>query len=208
LRQRCIEEIGREKSTLSIAEGDNEALSDQLDETHLTRRGTRHVGKDALNVQYVVAIALQLSLKLGDQLIQKKTASIMSIDFPNPNHHNPKVLVVDDERIIADSLTMILSNSGYDARAAYSGEMAIEMARNFCPDMLITDVLMPGISGIEAAIKVRELLPACKVLLFSGQAATHNLLETASARGHEFELLTKPVHPTQLIAKMQHVMSD
>jgi CheY-like chemotaxis protein len=118
------------------------------------------------------------------------------------------VLVVDDERIIADSLTMILSKSGYDARAAYSGEMAIEMARNFCPNMLITDVLMPGISGIEAAIKVREMLPACKVLLFSGQAATQNLLEAASARGHEFEMFTKPVHPTALIAKMQRVMSD
>jgi CheY-like chemotaxis protein len=124
------------------------------------------------------------------------------------NQHNPRVLVVDDERIIADSLTMILSNSGYDPRAAYSGEMAIEMARNFCPDMLITDVLMPGISGIEAAIKVREMLPACKVLLFSGQAATQNLLETASARGHEFELLTKPVHPIDLIARMQSVMSS
>jgi CheY-like chemotaxis protein len=124
------------------------------------------------------------------------------------NQHNPRVLVVDDERIIADSLTMILSNSGYDPRAAYSGEMAIEMARNFCPDMLITDVLMPGISGLEAAIKVREMLPACKVLLFSGQAATQNLLETASARGHEFELLTKPVHPIDLIARMQSVMSS
>ena len=124
------------------------------------------------------------------------------------NHRNPRVLVVDDERIIADSLTMILSNSGYDARTAYSGEMAIEMARNFYPDMLITDVVMPGISGIEAAIKVREMLPACKVLLFSGQAATQDLLETASARGHEFELLTKPVHPRELIAKMQRVMSD
>jgi CheY-like chemotaxis protein len=124
------------------------------------------------------------------------------------NRHNPRVLVVDDERIIADSLTMILSNSGYDARSAYSGEMAIEMARNFCPVMLITDVLMPGISGIEVAIKVREMLPACKVLLFSGQAATFNLLETASAQGHEFELLPKPVHPTALIAKMQRIMSD
>jgi CheY-like chemotaxis protein len=124
------------------------------------------------------------------------------------NHRNPRVLVVDDERIIADSLTMILSNSGYDTRAAYSGEMAIEMAGNFYPEMLITDVVMPGISGIEAAIKVREMLPACKVLLFSGQAVTQNLLETASARGHEFELLSKPVHPRELIAKMQRVMSD
>jgi hypothetical protein len=68
LRQRCIEEIGREESTFSIAESDNEALSDLLDETHLTMRGTWHVGNDAMNVQNVVAITLQLSLKLGDRL--------------------------------------------------------------------------------------------------------------------------------------------
>jgi CheY-like chemotaxis protein len=74
------------------------------------------------------------------------------------NHYNPKVLVVDDEPIIADTLTMILATSGYDSRPAYSGEMALEMARSFKPDPLITDVVMPGISGIEAATKIRELL--------------------------------------------------
>jgi len=93
-------------------------------------------------------------------------------------------------------------------RAAYSGETAIEMARNFHPDLLITDVVIPGMTGMEAAIKVREMLPACKVLFFSGQAATQNLLKTARARSHEFELLAKPVHPTEINAKMQRAMSD
>ncbi|MGB9228625.1 MAG: response regulator [Terracidiphilus sp.] len=127
---------------------------------------------------------------------------------PTASHHNHRVLVVDDERIIADTLTMILCTSGYDAHAAYSGEMAIEMARNFNPDLVITDVVMPGINGIEAAIKLRNMLPNCKVLLFSGQATTERLVEAARAQNHEFELLAKPVHPTQLIAKMQSIMSD
>lgn len=121
-----------------------------------------------------------------------------------PEH--PRVLVVDDERIIADTLTMILTTSGFDARAAYSGEMALEMARNFHPEMLITDVVMPGLSGIEAAIKLREFLPSCKVLLFSGQATTQHLIEAARAQNYEFELLAKPVHPTELLARMQSVM--
>ena len=54
---------------------------------------------------------------------------------------------------------------------------------------------MPDMNGIEAAIHIRGFLPACKVLLFSGQAATADLLENARARGHEFEILAKPVHP-------------
>jgi DNA-binding NtrC family response regulator len=117
--------------------------------------------------------------------------------------NNPKVLIADDERIIADSLAMILSRSGFDARAAYSGEMVIEVARNFQPDMLVTDVIMAGITGIEAAIMVHEMLPSCKILLFSGQATTADLLEMARARNHEFELLAKPVHPTALIARLR-----
>jgi len=121
-----------------------------------------------------------------------------------PEH--PRVLVVDDERIIADTLTMILTTSGFDARAAYSGEMALEMARNFHPEMLITDVVMPGLSGIEAAIKLHEFLPSCKILLFSGQATTQHLIEAARAQNYEFELLAKPVHPTELLARMQSVM--
>ena len=124
------------------------------------------------------------------------------------NHHNPRVLVVDDERLIADTLTMILARSGYEARAAYCGEMALEMARNFQPDMLLTDVVMPGISGIEAAIKLRELLPCCKVLLISGQAITPGLLETARSQNYEFELLEKPLHPTELLAALRAASSQ
>jgi CheY-like chemotaxis protein len=120
----------------------------------------------------------------------------------------PKVLVADDERIIADSLSIILNRSGYDARAAYSGEMAVEMARNFQPDMLISDVIMPGITGIETAIRVKAMLPLCKVLLFSGQAATAGLLEMARAQNHDFELLAKPIHPSELIARLRSVVSS
>jgi len=114
-----------------------------------------------------------------------------------------RVLVTDDEPLIADSLAMILGMSGFDARAAYSGQMAIDMARNLRPDMLITDVVMPGITGIETAIQVRVICPSCKVLLFSGQAAATGLLEVARASNLEFEFLDKPVHPTEVIARLR-----
>lgn len=115
----------------------------------------------------------------------------------------PKVLVADDERVIADTLAMILNQSGFEARAVYSGEKALEEAPGFQPNMLISDVIMADLNGIDAAIRIRELLPAIKILLFSGQAATADLLEKARAEGYEFEILAKPVHPQDLLSRLR-----
>ena len=115
----------------------------------------------------------------------------------------PKVLVADDERVIADTLAMILNQSGFNARAVYSGENALELASTFEPDMLISDVIMDDLNGIDAAIRIRELLPRIKILLFSGQAATADLLEKARTQGYEFEILAKPVHPQDLLTKLR-----
>ena len=119
------------------------------------------------------------------------------------NNTKPRVLVADDEQVIANTLAIILNQSGFEARAVYSGESAIEAVETFQPDMLISDVIMTGITGIEAAIEIRKKMPKCKILLFSGQAATADLLEKARAQGHEFEILAKPVHPTDLLAKLR-----
>lgn len=115
----------------------------------------------------------------------------------------PRVLVADDEQVIANTLAIILNQSGFEAKAVFSGEAAIEAAASFKPDMLISDVIMTGMTGIEAAIEIRKILPKCKILLFSGQAATADLLEKARIQGHEFEILAKPVHPTDLLAKLR-----
>jgi CheY-like chemotaxis protein len=115
----------------------------------------------------------------------------------------PKVLVADDERVIADTLTMILNQSGFEARAVYSGEKAVEAASSFAPDMLISDVIMADLNGIDAAIQIRAIVPSIKILLFSGQAATADLLERARTHGYEFEILAKPVHPQDLLNKLR-----
>ncbi|HTM89005.1 MAG TPA: response regulator [Terriglobales bacterium] len=116
----------------------------------------------------------------------------------------PKVLVVDDEHVIADTLAIILNQNGFDAQPIYTGEDAINQARRLRPNLLISDVIFKNeaITGIDVAIQVRKSVPGCKILLFSGQAATADLLETARAQGHQFEILAKPVHPQDLLSKL------
>ena len=111
--------------------------------------------------------------------------------------------MADDERVIADTLVMILNQSGFEARAVYSGEKAVELASVFKPDMIISDVIMADLNGIDAAIRIRALFPEAKILLFSGQAATADLLEKARAQGYEFEILAKPVHPQDLLTRLR-----
>ena len=113
------------------------------------------------------------------------------------------MLVADDERVIADTLAIILNQSGFEATAVYSGERAVEVAETLRPDMLISDVIMNDLNGIDAAIKIRSMLPGCKILLFSGQAATADLLDKVRGQGHEFEILAKPVHPQDLLARLR-----
>ncbi len=115
----------------------------------------------------------------------------------------PKILVADDEPVIADTLAVILNQNGFEARAVYSGEQALELASSFAPDMLISDVIMCQLNGIESAIMMRSQLPQLKVLLFSGRAASADLLLQARNRGYEFEMLAKPVHPKDLLDKLR-----
>ncbi|HET7872387.1 MAG TPA: response regulator [Terriglobales bacterium] len=121
----------------------------------------------------------------------------------NGKRPKPRVLVVDDERVIADTLSTILNQNGFEASTAYSGITAVDRAREIRPELVISDVIMQDMNGIEAAIRIREILPGCKILLFSGQAATADLLERARSQGHEFEILAKPVHPQDLLAKLK-----
>jgi len=116
------------------------------------------------------------------------------------------VLVVDDERLIADTLSEILSLNGYTTLTAYNGVTALDIARVVPPDVLLSDVMMPGLSGVELAIQILHEVPDCRILLSSGQASSANLLENARIRGHNFTLLTKPVHPTEILLRVRELL--
>ena len=110
-----------------------------------------------------------------------------------------KVMVIDDEALIAETIVEILSQEGFEATAVSNSSSAVELAGTLRPDIVLSDVIMPGLNGIDAGIKIREINPKCKIILFSGQAATVDLLEKARRKGHVFDILAKPIKPEQLI---------
>jgi FixJ family two-component response regulator len=115
----------------------------------------------------------------------------------------PIVFVVDDEEVIAKTLALILSGSGFYTKSFTDPSIVLEEARKTEPNLLITDVSMPGMSGIDLAIEMKRAFPRCKTLLFSGQASTADLLEKARKDGHDFVLLQKPVHPADLLKEIR-----
>ena len=117
-----------------------------------------------------------------------------------------RILVVDDEELIAHSLREILSRAGFDTVCALSGAEAIELAEEICPDIVISDVIMPDLDGVQTAIRIQRACPDARILLFSGQAATSDLLQRARAEGHTFDLLPKPIHPARLVAALRKLM--
>jgi CheY-like chemotaxis protein len=110
---------------------------------------------------------------------------------------------VDDERLIADTIAAILTEHGFIAFKAYSGEEAVRMAEALRPEIVLSDVLMPKMSGVEMAIHITRSLPSTRIVLLSGQAATAELMRQAAVAGHNFELLAKPIHPLELITKLR-----
>jgi CheY-like chemotaxis protein len=115
-----------------------------------------------------------------------------------------KIIVVDDEPIIADTLVNILEGEGHDALAVSHGESAVKWAKMVLPDAVISDVIMPGMDGIETAKAIMQLLPNCRIILFSGQTAGIDLLAKARAEGYLFEVLAKPINPEKLLEKLNH----
>lgn len=114
-----------------------------------------------------------------------------------------KIIVVDDEPIIADTLVDILNGEGHEALAVSDGSSAIKWAEMVQPEVVLTDVIMPDMDGVEAAKAIMKLLPKCRIILFSGQAASTDLLARARAEGYSFEVLAKPVNPDVLLEKLK-----
>ena len=119
-----------------------------------------------------------------------------------------RVMVVDDEPIIASTIAAILKLSGFETRFFVDPLDALDAIKTFKPDVLLSDVMMPGLSGIELAIRLKEACPTCKVLLFSGGYRALDLVQRALSYGHDFQLLSKPCHPKTLVDRVKSMLGD
>ena len=123
------------------------------------------------------------------------------------NGFRPLVLVVDDEPMVRETLRVIFKVNGFAVITAEDGQAALEMARLMPPDVLVSDVAMPGMSGFDLAVEVRGAFPSCEIILISGEPSTCDRVVEYQAKGYEFVTLMKPVHPTNLLACVFEMLS-
>lgn len=121
---------------------------------------------------------------------------------------NRTAFVVDDEELIASTLGEILTTAGFNALWFSDPSEALNAALSVAPDFLLTDVMMPGMNGIELAKQLKARCPNCSVLLCSGQAGTSDMMVAASKDGYNFELLAKPLHPQVLMDKIEQLFTS
>jgi CheY-like chemotaxis protein len=146
------------------------------------------------------------SLHFSDSVRRNSIASSsLTTSSKEPEAKRPRILVVDDERIIADTMAEILEGAGFQAATAYDGWNALQVAGVLQPDYLLSDVLMPGMNGVDLAMAIRKMFPAARILLFSGQAGITAILRAAQSQGFQFELIAKPIHPLSLIARLKEL---
>lgn len=119
-----------------------------------------------------------------------------------------KLLVLDDDRIVADTLGMILTDKRYEVRVVYSAESAIELVAGWVPDVAIVDVLLPGMNGVEFGILMETACPDCRVLLFTALGGLIEPVERARARGHLFEVLEKPIPPVFMLNRVADLIAS
>lgn len=116
--------------------------------------------------------------------------------------------VVDDEDVIASTIELILLSKGFDARSFVNPLDALRAASSVAPKLLLTDVAMPSMDGIELANQIRRLCPGCKVLLTSGQCLSSEQLAHLALVAPQFTFLSKPIHPHLLLEKIEELLAD
>lgn len=120
-----------------------------------------------------------------------------------------RVLVVDDDHLVADTLALIFVTSGFDARATYSAEEALEYARDFFPDLLLCDVSMPGKDGLALVCDITRELPSCRIIVLTGFYSNLNSVrEQSNKLSRPMGILTKPCQPSDLLREATTILAN
>lgn len=119
----------------------------------------------------------------------------------------PVILVVHDEALVADCMAMLLARAGFTTRTAYDGSTALQLAFELRPELLVSDIGIRGMDGIQLAMAIVNAMPDCKVLLFSNHM-TEERVARARADGYDFPWIAKPVHPAEMLRRVLECFND
>lgn len=111
------------------------------------------------------------------------------------------LLVVDDEPVARQSLSDILKLEGYNVNSAPNGQAAVEYVRMYPVDLMIVDLRMPGMDGLEVIQVVNQIAPETEVILLTAFSSTETAVQALRLRIHDY--LTKPASPAQIIASVK-----
>lgn len=115
-------------------------------------------------------------------------------------HNRPHILVVDDETQITRVLRTTLGAHGYEVRVANDGETALEIARDFTPDLVITDLAMPNMNGIELCRKLRQASQV-PIIVLSVRGEERSKVEALDSGADDY--ITKPFSTAELLARIR-----
>ena len=116
-----------------------------------------------------------------------------------------KILVVDDDLDIIEILKYNLSNSGYFVKSANNGIKAIKKAKKFLPDIILMDVMMPGISGIEACSEIRKIDQLRNTIIIFLSARSEDYTQISAYDAGADDYISKPVKPKILLKKISNI---
>ena len=120
-----------------------------------------------------------------------------------------KVLIVDDDHLVADTLTMIFERSGFAAEACYTADEGLISARRFRPDLLLCDICMPGRDGLSLVQEISHEMPSCQILVFTGSYARIPHVTACTDRlARPVGLITKPCPPDDLIRRATQMLAN
>ena len=118
-----------------------------------------------------------------------------------------RIMIVDDERPMADALTAIFRKAGYACIVCYSGDTAIALAKAYAPDLLLCDLTMKGLSGQATIASITSLLPDCRVMIHTGDyMALAHAQHAARAQDLTRAFLTKPQPPLVLLREVSKLL--
>ena len=124
------------------------------------------------------------------------------------NSAGQRVLIVDDDIMVADTLRMVFSKNGYDSRTSYSANEGLACAREFRPDLLLCDVQMPGRDGLSLVSEIVDELPDCRILFLTGfYAGLDSIKRYSRSLARPIGVLIKPCLPTELLREANAILS-